>query len=764
MVVPAGAGAAPVLSREVPAGAARIAALDRVGPSEKAIDGALGDWRGRLPGFGGAVVYSAGELIYQDHLFDAYGGDDGRDAERLTAQDPLVDVLPEAYRIESALQANLPGEFGLPAPEQLEYSSNYGDLDHADQADLSELRLAATRDDLFVLARTTTMLEGTDAEGNPRPRTALLLLLDTDGADAAEKRAVPFGAGTETARAEMALLLTEDRGLLADLRSGAVQALPAGAVATSDSGWTNALEARVPLDLTGKVKAVAAATGLADAGGDGLKSLGLAANLANVAFRTDEPVRDWWDRQQALALHSGTIDEFFQPVALRGMRRGRSERWSPGPGYHERIFRSSEAISEERGREGVLQHYGVYVPSAHRPGTRSPLQLWLHWRGGTANAAASLAPKIFHELGEAVDTIVVSPRGRGTSRWYVGKGHVDFREVWRDVHRRFAIDRARTYVAGHSMGGWGSFLLSILYPDRFAAGLPASPPVTQGMWTGLDFAGCDDYEAGGYTPCYGGANDGDARVQHTRRLLENVRHVPWAIYHGAADELVPASGVTRQVERLIQLGYRHRYYLFPTQEHYGPPVWDEWQEGARYLHRFERPANPAQVTYIRDMPFERATETIQADEVPLDFSFNRAYWMSRLEPVDPEAGVARFDATSHAIAEEPYTAIPEAGGPAAQGQVGPYAMTGMRWLTGLVGAAPAAENRFTATLSGTRRVRLNLERMGIDVTQPATASIETDGPLTLELRADWGPGERRVRTFELPAGTSELELEPAGES
>ena len=223
----------------------------------------------------------------------------------------------------------------------------------------------------------------------------------------------------------------------------------------------------------------------------------------------------------------------------------------------------------------------MYLPSTYEAGTASPLQFWLHWRGGSANAGAALAPRLFEELGEKVGTIVVSPRGRGTSRWYVGKGHVDFRQVWRDVHASFTVDRARTYVAGHSMGGWGSFLLTILYPDRFAAALPASPPVTQGMWTGLDFAGCDDYEAGGYTPCYGGANDGDARVQHTRRLLENVRHVPWAIYHGAADELVPVSGVTRQVERLVQLGYRHRYYLFPAQEHYGPPITDEWSEGAR---------------------------------------------------------------------------------------------------------------------------------------------------------------------------------------
>ena len=487
---------------------------------------------------------------------------------------------------------------------------------------------------------------------------------------------MPFGAGIQSTRADKALLLIENRGWIADLRSQAVVELPPGSVATDAAGWENAIEARVSREAIGDVQAVAAAAGLADPGADRLKDLGLGANVANVAFRTDEPVRDWWDKRQALALHAGTIDPFFQQVDIQSLTSGANERWTPGPGYHERIFRSSENISEERSREGILQHYGVYLPSAYEAGTASPLQFWLHWRGGSANAGAALAPRLFQELGENVGTIVVSPRGRGTSRWYVGKGHVDFRQVWRDVHRRFTVDRDRTYVAGHSMGGWGSFLLTILYPDRFAAALPASPPVTQGMWTGLDFAGCDDYEAGGYTPCYGGANDGDARVQHTRRLLENVRHVPWSIYHGAADELVPVSGVTRQVERLVQLGYRHRYYLFPHQEHYGPPITDEWSEGAQYMHRFARPQNPSRVTYIRDMPFERATETIQSDEVPLSFSFDRAYWMSRLEPADQEEGVASFDGSSAAIAEQPYTALPEAGGPAAIGQTGPFVMTG----------------------------------------------------------------------------------------
>jgi pimeloyl-ACP methyl ester carboxylesterase len=774
LAAPTAAAAAPVLSAEVPAGGGRTAALaDAAHPKE--VDGRIGDWRGTRPGFGGAVLLSAGELLYEDHLFDAWGPDDGRDAERLAIQDPLMEAVPETYRIDPALQANLPGEFGLPAPEQLEYSTNYGDLEHADQADLAELRLAASRRDLFVLARTTTMLEGPAREGEQPVRTGLLLLFDTGGPET-EPLPVPFGAGITSERADTAVLFVEDRGWVADLRSGAVVSLPADSVVTQPRGYRNAIEARVPRAMLGSVEAVAAATGLAEPGGDRLKALGLGANLANVAFRTGEPVRDWWDKRQALALHAGTIDPFFQDVDLARLTSGANESWTPTAGYHERIFASKHKISEEKGREGIRQHYGVYLPSEYHAGKASPLQFWMHWRGGSANAGAALAPKIFHELGEGVDTVVVSPRGRGTSRWYVGKGHVDFREVWRDVHRTFSVDRSRTYVAGHSMGGWASFLLTILYPDRFAAALPASPPVTQGMWTGLDFAGCDEYEAGGYTPCYGGANDGDARVQHTRRLLENVRYVPWAIFHGAADELVPVSGVTRQVERLVELGYRHRYYLFPHQEHYGPPVTDEWAEGARYMHTFARPRNPARVTYIRDMPFERATETIQSDKVPLDFSFDRAYWMSRLEPADPEQGVASFDGTSAALAAQPHLAVPEAGGPAAVGQTGPFVMTGLRWDTTLGGEPPAKENSFSATLKGARQVRLDMKRMAIDLASPVSARIDSDTPLTLELSGDWGKrapvalagGERiaaalrrGVLTLNLPAGVSELRLEPA---
>jgi dienelactone hydrolase len=727
------------------------------------VDGAIDDWTGESPRFGGAAIYSRGEYVYQDHLFDAWGADDGGDAERLALLDPLAEAEPRTYRLDPGVQY-ASGEFGLPEIGPFTGRQSYGDAPHQDHADLAEVRVAADSEHVYLLARTTTMTAD--------DRTAILVLADTAAADAVYE--VPFGSGLSTARANLAILLAGDRGWVADLGAGTIGELEAGSVATNPEGYVNAVEARIPRELLENgagavVLAVAAGgfDGLDDEGVGRLADLGAGAALANVAFRFAEPVRIFWEKEQALALHAGSIDGFFAGIDLDKLTGGATERYVPGPGYHDRIFLSSETIAQERGDQGVFQHYGVYLPSAYDGSEAVPLQVWLHFRGGRAHTVATVVPRSMQSFGEDVDTIVVSPSGRGTSRWYVGKGHADFLEVWDDVHASFAIDPDRVYVTGHSMGGWGTYLLTVLYPDRFAAGMPVAGPVTQGAWTGIDFPGCDELSSGEYTPCYISANDGRPREQHTRRMLENLRNVPLAIFHGAVDELVPVSGVTRQVTRLAQLGYAHRYYLFPTYEHYSHPLVDEWEEGVRYLHSFTRDPNPARVTYRRDMVFERAVEEVRSDGVPLSFGFDRAYWMSELTPVDAENGVARFDGVSLAKPEIP-VGVFEAGGPAAPGQAGPYLMVGL----GRSEIEPRETvNGFHATLGGASAVRLDLGRMGIDPGEPAFARVGTQMPLELRLDGGWvtqpsvsealdASFSDGVLTLQLPPGRTDFVVEP----
>lgn len=734
----------PVLAAQVPRGAWTLEDQPPQTPTAKIVDGDPSDWVGSPTRFGGTAAYSAGEYVYQDHLFDAYGADDGRDAQRLEVLDPAAEAVPETYRLDSTVMADIPGEqLGLPLPEELRFSTAYGDAeDHHDESDLHEVRVAADASNVYLLARATTLTA---------PSTALLILADTGGGEAGQT--VPFDSGLTTQRADIALFISGSRGLVADLSGGSIGELPAGSVATDPGGYSNAIEAAIPRDLLvrpgkdcraqgkGCEKGaafqdrlfIAVASGAANGAGDGFAHLTLKtrdddphANPANVAFRFDEPVREWFDKRQALALHAGTIDPFFADIDPAKLQGGASEALVVGGGYHDRIFVSSETISRERGRDGIIQHYGLYVPEEYE-GQPLPLQYWLHWRGGNAHQGAHLAPRIFKHFGEDMDTIVAAPAGRGTSRWYVGKGHVDFLEVSEDVFETFAIDRSRVYVSGHSMGGWGSYLLTILYPDRFAAGAPVAGPVTQGAWFGID--NCN--------PCYVSANGGRPRDQHTRKMLENLRHVPLAILQGLFDELVPYAGVARNAERLMQLGYRHRFYTYPTYEHFGHPINDQWSEAARYMHGFAIDDNPARVTYKRDMAFERAVEEVQSDGVPLSFDFDSAYWMSELTPVDDTTGVASFDGMTRAIVETPSLVVPDTAPPASAGSTGPYVVTGLQWLADPTRGAPEPANAFEATLTGARAVRLDLARMGIDTSQSISAVVENDAQLELRLAGDW---------------------------
>src|SRR3954452_382704 len=200
----------PVMTAAIPPGGGKITALKAAHDPGRTVDGHFADWTGRLPGFGGALDYSRGELVYEDHIFDAYGPDNGQDAQRFQVEDPLQAAVPEAYRVDPALEY-APGEFGVPMGP-FTFNTNYGDLEHQDQADLSQVRLGTDASgDLDLLARTTTM-------SDTAPTTALLVLLDTKPGDTSH--AIGFGSGVSSTKAEEALFLYGNHGAVQDLATG----------------------------------------------------------------------------------------------------------------------------------------------------------------------------------------------------------------------------------------------------------------------------------------------------------------------------------------------------------------------------------------------------------------------------------------------------------------------------------------------------------------------------------------------------------------
>src|SRR5205814_8798577 len=110
----------------VNAGSLAVASGPSTRPAAHKADGNLADWVGTPTRYGGTAVYSKGEYVYTDHLFDAYGADDGRDAQRDQIVDPLAQAAPDTYRLEPLFQANLPGEIGAPNPGPLHVQDRSG--------------------------------------------------------------------------------------------------------------------------------------------------------------------------------------------------------------------------------------------------------------------------------------------------------------------------------------------------------------------------------------------------------------------------------------------------------------------------------------------------------------------------------------------------------------------------------------------------------------------------------------------------------------
>ena len=765
----------PVLSYPVPRGGLVRCIAPAQTPSAKTADGRIEDWIGQPSAIGGTTRLDAGESIHTDFLFDAYGADDGRDAQRLTLLNPLAAIDARIGRFDALLQA-AGDQLGVPEP--IGARDHYGNTTGlADEADLAEVRWAVQGQSVFLLARWTTLTDPA--------RAALLVLLDTQTDDGGA-REVGFASGLRTQRFDRALLLSAD-GVRLRERDSEEESVPAAArVTVNAEGWTNALEAELPASLFATQTAVAVVALRRNEDGG--------VTPANVAYRSNEPVTIYGERLQALALAQGTVDDFHQTLDLDALRRGASETVFPGAGYHERQFRSADNISREEGENGRWQPYGLFMPSAYLPPPAAmPLDLWLHYRGGKAHSGAAWTPRLINELGERPGHVVVTPRGRGTSTWYVTQAHQDVFEVLADMQVLVPnLDPQRRYLSGYSMGGYGTYLFGLLYPDQFSAGYSTSGAVTQGAWTGL---GPDDFTCGlpGGTvpgvgelenPCFVEANEGDASAQLMFRLLENARHFPITIHHGGNDQLALTPGALRMGLRMTELGYRHDMTIFAGYEHFTQAIVDEWADGVAYMHQFRTPAAPRRITYTVSPALTRALNTIRANDVSFDFRPDGAWWVDDLVVRDPNpddpAQLGRIDAESFALAETQHLPVPRVLEVRADAvstpvlSVGahstPYVRTGLDWL---VLGERALSNGFSVDLERLRAATLDVTKMGLDLSQPVDGDITTDGEVQLQLTGlrsapavtlndqplPVSVEEGRLR-LTLPAGTHRLRLAP----
>ncbi len=195
--------------------------------------------------------------------------------------------------------------------------------------------------------------------------------------------------------------------------------------------------------------------------------------------------------------------------------------------------------------QGLPDGYGA------EPGKRWPLLLFLHGSGERGDDVWSVAkhgpPKLLRESPRgpaarllAENFVVISPQCPKGEWWNTAA----LLALLDEIMASHAIDPARVYLTGLSMGGYGAWELGTAFPERFAAMVPVC----------------------------GGGNFITAYRSHREKRSELRSLAIWA-FHGARDPTVPVAESERMVEAMERFEVADvQLTIYPEAQH------DSWTE------------------------------------------------------------------------------------------------------------------------------------------------------------------------------------------
>ncbi|HEY9508384.1 MAG TPA: prolyl oligopeptidase family serine peptidase [Verrucomicrobiae bacterium] len=194
--------------------------------------------------------------------------------------------------------------------------------------------------------------------------------------------------------------------------------------------------------------------------------------------------------------------------------------------------------------KGKMQ-YLEYLPKNYKTEKqkRWPLMLFLHGageRGNDVQLVAKHGPLKLVREGHDFPFIIIAPQCP-TGQWWKTEPLI---ELIANAQKKFRVDPDRIYVAGLSMGGFGTWKLGINYPEKFA----------------------------GIIPICGGGDTGDivmSMIDHPDAL----KRLPIWAFHGAKDPVVPVDASKETVAFLKSKGVEDvKLTIYPDAQH------DSWTQ------------------------------------------------------------------------------------------------------------------------------------------------------------------------------------------
>ena len=178
--------------------------------------------------------------------------------------------------------------------------------------------------------------------------------------------------------------------------------------------------------------------------------------------------------------------------------------------------------------------YLLFLPESYAQSTNEefPLILFLH---GAGERGSDLDSVKRHGIPKIVETnpdfpfIAVSPQCPEDS-WWTSELHT-INGLIEEVVEKYQVDTSRIYLTGLSMGGFGTWSLASMYPERFAAIAPV---------------------------CGGG---------EVRQILRSLVEMPIWTFHGQKDDVIPFSRSEEIVTALKKHGSSIKFTIYPEAGH-----------------------------------------------------------------------------------------------------------------------------------------------------------------------------------------------------
>ena len=178
--------------------------------------------------------------------------------------------------------------------------------------------------------------------------------------------------------------------------------------------------------------------------------------------------------------------------------------------------------------------YLLFLPESYAQSTNQkfPLILFLH---GAGERGSDLDSVKRHGIPKIVETnpdfpfIAVSPQCPEDS-WWTSELHT-INGLIEEIVEKYQVDTSRIYLTGLSMGGFGTWSLASMYPERFAAIAPV---------------------------CGGG---------EVRQILRSLVEMPIWTFHGQKDDVIPFSRSEEIVTALKKHGSSIKFTIYPEAGH-----------------------------------------------------------------------------------------------------------------------------------------------------------------------------------------------------